>query len=248
MGRDADHDRPIADSDSAPAHRPSTLQPQHPPAPPPSSPTGPPAHQPTGMIGVRALTNANSETVLRAQPVTMGLGLGAWGLGSAVLVLHSPPNGHVVHRSGSGGPRSATNTNYRRMPSGSAPNIAAVPRVARSQAGVFLARQAQAEGWSPAQIRHRRQTGSWVTILGKGMARSGTPLTAQVHGWATHLTFPAGVLSHQTAGALFDFPIPVPDQGHVLAERHRGATRVPGPDGSCPAPSPAGDATRTHRP
>jgi very-short-patch-repair endonuclease len=106
-------------------------------------------------------------------------------------------------------------------PARASANVRLVPAVAQVQAGVFTARQATAEGWSPATVRYRRRTGAWVVAVGRGLTLSSTPRSPQVSGWATHLTVPCGIVSHATAGAMHGFPVPSSSTGHVIGDLHR---------------------------
>ena len=50
-----------------------------------------------------------------------------------------------------------------------------VPPAARSQAGLFRVDQAIAAGMTPAQVRRRRNTGRWVTVVGDALAHASQP-------------------------------------------------------------------------
>jgi very-short-patch-repair endonuclease len=63
-------------------------------------------------------------------------------------------------------------------------------------------------------------------LLGKGLALAGIPSSAEMYGWATHLTVPSGVLSHFTAAGLYGFPVASSAPGQVIADLHRSPNGV----------------------
>jgi hypothetical protein len=89
-----------------------------------------------------------------------------------------------------------------------------VPAAATRQRGVFTARQALEEGWTPRQITRRLRNGAWVRIAGRGLARHDHERSGTAVAWAIRLTLPSAVVSHATAAVLHEFPV----RGRVAAQ------------------------------
>lgn len=88
-----------------------------------------------------------------------------------------------------------------------------VPRVALGQGGVFTARQALDEGWTPRMVRRRLAARRWVRVAGRALARHQPRWTPLQLGIAATLTLPNVVVSHWTAAGLHGFPeITDPDE------------------------------------
>jgi very-short-patch-repair endonuclease len=85
--------------------------------------------------------------------------------------------------------------------------MAAVPRVAAGQAGVFTAAQAVAEGWSRRQVERRLTAGRWRPVCGKGLTATAGPDDASRLAWAAALTWPEAVISGRAAAVLHGFPV-----------------------------------------
>ena len=106
----------------------------------------------------------------------------------------------------------------QRLPRGWAPSIA------HRQSGVFTAAQAVADGATPAQVRRRRQTGQWVTLLGDGLALPNLAVTAWTRAQAAALTWPDAVICLASAAVLHGLPVrsltPI-DPLDVIVPNHR---------------------------
>jgi very-short-patch-repair endonuclease len=82
-----------------------------------------------------------------------------------------------------------------------------VPFEAVNQAGVFTRKQAYADGWTARQVRRRLDAGRWKVVAGAGLAAVDTSLGPRQLAYATLLTWPGAVVSHQVAGALHGLPV-----------------------------------------
>jgi very-short-patch-repair endonuclease len=82
-----------------------------------------------------------------------------------------------------------------------------VPLCAAAQAGVFTRQQAYAAGWTPRQVKRRLATGAWLLVAGRGLGSTELAVGHWQLAFATHLTWPDAVISHEVAGALWAFPI-----------------------------------------
>jgi len=98
-----------------------------------------------------------------------------------------------------------------------------MPEVAGWQAGLFTARQAADAGMTPAQIRHRRDSGQWERVVGDAFALATLPRDpwALAHGAA--LTWPDGVVCLASAAGVQRLPVrPTPDV-HVIMPNRRAS-------------------------
>src|SRR5690606_9637486 len=77
-----------------------------------------------------------------------------------------------------------------------------VPSIARHQGGLFTAAQAIAGGATRAQVRRRRETGQWVTLLGDALALPSVESTIQARSHAAALTWPDAVICLRAAAVL----------------------------------------------
>ncbi|HWS57053.1 MAG TPA: type IV toxin-antitoxin system AbiEi family antitoxin domain-containing protein [Actinotalea sp.] len=101
-----------------------------------------------------------------------------------------------------------------------------LPPDATRQSGVFTVRQAIAAGLTPAQARHRRETGTWRRVAGDGFALASAAVTPWVQVQAAALTWPDGVVGLSTAARLHGLPVPDDGVVHVIVpwrSRSRGA-------------------------
>jgi very-short-patch-repair endonuclease len=84
------------------------------------------------------------------------------------------------------------------------------PDVAAWQDGVFTVAQAVEAGWSPRQVRRRREAGQWVTVAGRGLAVALVPghsFTPQALARAAQLTWPDAVACRRTAAGVHGLPV-----------------------------------------
>ena len=98
-----------------------------------------------------------------------------------------------------------------------------IPPTAHRQAGLFRADQAIAAGMTSAQVRRRRDTGRWVTVVGDALALRSLPIDAwrQAHGaW---LTWPDSVVCLGTAARVHRLPVADDGRVHVLVSSPRAA-------------------------
>ncbi|WP_407343027.1 DUF559 domain-containing protein [Pengzhenrongella phosphoraccumulans] len=98
-----------------------------------------------------------------------------------------------------------------------------IPPLAHRQVGLFRADQAIAAGMTPAQVRRRRDTGRWVTVVGDALALRSLPIDAwrQAHGaW---LTWPDSVVCLGTAARVHRLPVADDGRVHVLVPSPRAA-------------------------
>lgn len=93
-----------------------------------------------------------------------------------------------------------------------------VPADASAQAGVFTRSQAYAGGWTPRQVKRRLAVGSWRRVAGIAISPAAQEIERWQLAYAVHLTWPAAVISHGLAGALWGFPIGVPTSGTATVE------------------------------
>lgn len=103
----------------------------------------------------------------------------------------------------------------QRLPRGWAPSIT------RRQSGLFTAVQAVADGATPAQVRRRRQTGQWVTLLGDALALPSIEATVWTRAQAAALTWPDAVICLGSAAALHGLPVRPGESIDVIVPNHR---------------------------
>jgi very-short-patch-repair endonuclease len=84
-----------------------------------------------------------------------------------------------------------------------------VPFEAVNQRGTFTRQQAYDEGWTARQVRRRLDAGRWSAITRSVLCDSDTEVGPWQLGWAVVLTWPEAVISHELAGALHGFPVPL---------------------------------------
>ena len=98
-----------------------------------------------------------------------------------------------------------------------------VPPISRSQAGLFRATQAVAAGMTAAQVRRRRCTGQWATVVGDALAHE----SAEINPWRTihaaWLTWPDSVGCLGTAARLHRLPVPSDNLVHIWVPSPRAA-------------------------
>lgn len=95
------------------------------------------------------------------------------------------------------------------------------PPIADRQAGLFTPRQALAAGASPAQIRRRRSTGAWVTVVGDALTLADTELSPWHRIQAAGLTWPDAVVCFGAAAALHGLPVSAGTTVDMIVPRHR---------------------------
>lgn len=96
-----------------------------------------------------------------------------------------------------------------------------VPPVARRQAGLFTRRQAIAAGATPAQVRHRREIGRWVTVVGDALTLAPVEADGWLRAQAAALTWPDSVACLTSAAVLHRLPVPDSLSAHVIVPNHR---------------------------
>jgi hypothetical protein len=106
---------------------------------------------------------------------------------------------------------------------GPAPTPDGIPPIAARQGGVFTAAQAVQAGWTPRQVKRRRDVGRWIAVTDVALTAAEVPLTPRALAWSARLTWPGAVVSHVTAGILHGFPLAPDGRAHVMAPRHRSA-------------------------
>jgi very-short-patch-repair endonuclease len=94
-----------------------------------------------------------------------------------------------------------------------------VPPISRRQGGVFTARQALDAGATGAQVRRRRETGRWGTVVGDGLALKDHPITPWIKAQAVALTWPDAVIALATAAIVHGFPVRDDGAAHVILPR-----------------------------
>jgi very-short-patch-repair endonuclease len=94
-----------------------------------------------------------------------------------------------------------------------------VPEVAHRQDGVFTAAQAIRAGATPAQVRHRRERGTWRRVVGMGLVRAGLEDTPGRKIQAAGLTWPGSVVAFETAAVFHRLPIEDDGLVHALVQR-----------------------------
>ena len=87
------------------------------------------------------------------------------------------------------------------------------------QSGLFTARQAVDAGASPAQVRRRRQTGRWITVVGDALAPHKLDVDAWIRAQGIALTWPDGVVALTSAAEVHGFPVPRDGPAHVIVPR-----------------------------
>ncbi|QTE27805.1 DUF559 domain-containing protein [Pengzhenrongella sicca] len=97
------------------------------------------------------------------------------------------------------------------------------PAVAVRQAGLFTGAQAVAAGMTVAQVRRRRQTGRWVTVVGAALAPAGLELTPWHLAHGAWLSWPDAVVCLGTAARVHRLPVPDDGRVHVLVPSPRAA-------------------------
>jgi len=107
-----------------------------------------------------------------------------------------------------------------------------IAHVALGQHGIFTTAQAEAAGFSAAQIRSRVESGQWERRMRGVLALAGVAPTALQRAAVAHLSRPGSALSHQTAAVVL---------GLVDVAHHRPTITVP-PGGSGRSP-----LARVHR-
>lgn len=101
-----------------------------------------------------------------------------------------------------------------------------IPPDARSQAGLFRADQAIAAGMTAAQVRRRRDTGRWVTVVGDALAHASQPIDPWRKAHGAWLTWPDSVVCLGTAARVHRLPVPDDGRVHVRVP-HPRAPRGP---------------------
>jgi very-short-patch-repair endonuclease len=100
-----------------------------------------------------------------------------------------------------------------------------VPPVARRQSGLFTVRQAREAGATEAQIRRRRSSGRWVTVVGGALTPAGSAIDAWTIVDAVALTWPDAVVSLSTAAQLYRIPVPDDGRVHLIVSKRTRSRR-----------------------
>src|SRR5262245_46655723 len=79
------------------------------------------------------------------------------------------------------------------------PDRVALDKHAADQRGLFTRAQAGACGYSEYQIRRRRTSGEWITVLGPVLADRGVQVTPLTRDVAVQLALPGSVLAGPSA-------------------------------------------------
>lgn len=99
-----------------------------------------------------------------------------------------------------------------------------VPTIATHQFGLFTRTQAVAAGATPAQVRRRRESGTWRTVVGDALALRGAD---RVEPWrrvqAAGLTWPDAVVCFSTAALVHHLPVPDDGVVHVVVPNRRAS-------------------------
>jgi len=95
--------------------------------------------------------------------------------------------------------------------------------MAARQAGLFTARQAVDAGMTYAQVRRRRDTGRWVTVVGNALGLAGVRPDPWMRSQGAALTWPDAVVCLASAAALYRLPVdPGPDVHVIVPHRRQG--------------------------
>jgi very-short-patch-repair endonuclease len=97
------------------------------------------------------------------------------------------------------------------------------PPVSGSQARLFTARQAVAAGMTYAQVRRRRETQRWVSVVGDALGLAGVRPDPWIRSQGAALTWPDAVVCLASAAALYRLPVnPGPDVHVIVPHRREG--------------------------
>ena len=82
-----------------------------------------------------------------------------------------------------------------------------MPVVAGEQDGTFTREQAYRDGVTVRQVRRRLAAGRWKIVAGDALVSAQQAIGPTQLAFAVVLTWPSAVVSHELAGALYEFPI-----------------------------------------
>jgi hypothetical protein len=106
------------------------------------------------------------------------------------------------------------------------PDRAALDKHVADQRGLFTRAQAAACGYSDYQIRRRRRSGEWVTVLGPVLADRGFQVTPATRDVASQLALPGSVLAGPSAARWHEMEVDSEDTYVMVGRHHR--VQVPG--------------------
>lgn len=98
-----------------------------------------------------------------------------------------------------------------------------VPPVAAHQFGLFTPAQALAAGATSAQIRRRRGSGRWRTVVGDALMEGGEAAEPWRRAQGAALTWPDAIVCLASAALLYQLPVPDDGTVHVIVPNRRAS-------------------------